>query len=211
MRIYANFIKTHFPKTKKGWFDYLFYSEIEARIVEAIIHLPVFFYTVYVGLHLAIALIYFSEPPGGYKASYVFSNSMSPSIKPGSVVILAPAERVKLGDIVSFKEIDPNTHNHTGRRIIHRIVEIEDFGGKVGIVTQGDNNPFPDPGFLDPQDIEGKLLFVIPFFGYISYVSTKWWGFLLFIVVPGFLIIRSEIINIGRMRRLSKLNKSQRV
>ena len=53
---------------------------------------------------------------------------------------------IKLGDVVIF--------NRMGVDIIHQVIEVLNYG----VITKGTNNIYKD-GYLDYEDIEGKLVF----------------------------------------------------
>lgn len=86
--------------------------------------------------------------------SYVYSDSMEPTIPEGSGYVLVPAGDVQPGDIVTF---------HSERRdqfVTHRVIAET----PEGFVTKGDNNPSTDQASgLDPvarSQIRGKVLTV---------------------------------------------------
>ena len=52
--------------------------------------------------------------------------------------------------------------------IVHRIVEIEIINGTAYYYTKGDANEDADTGYITDADIEGVVLFRVPFIGYTS-------------------------------------------
>ena len=105
---------------------------------------------------------------GVVKARVVLTGSMSPTINPGDVVLLAQPSRMvpKVGDVAAY----------TGRRFsgeavglfTHRII-----GGNAeeGFIFKGDGNPTPDTQRPKLNDISGVVFFVIPFIG--KFLSVK--------------------------------------
>ena len=85
----------------------------------------------------------------------VVSNSMEPVLHRGDLLIVAKSD-YQIGDIVIYNRPD------TQFTIVHRIIKETDGG----FVIKGDNNPVPDPGFVQENQILGKVQFAIPLLGY---------------------------------------------
>lgn len=123
-------------------------------------------YRIYVGLgygFLVVLMIFSILSFGGViKARVVLTESMTPLIKPGDVVVTTPVTRKEpvTGDIVTYiaKRFDGSPVG----TFTHRII-----GGdkEVGFIVKGDNNPSPDVQRPKYEDIAGVLLFTIPFIG----------------------------------------------
>ncbi len=149
----------------------------------------IFYYLIVVFIGLAALLLVFSTLPvtGNYKVMIVSSGSMRPDITMGSIVIVKPADNYKIGEVVTFQtgeDRDP---------ITHRINEIRVVGGEPQYITKGDANNAPDLGEISEEDIVGKVVFDIPFLGYIVNFIQKPIGFSLVVLVPAFVIIGDEI------------------
>ena len=72
---------------------------------------------------IAILLIVSVFPiPGNYKVLTVFSGSMEPKIKTGSIVTVRPANDYKVNEIITF--------NKEGNLVTHRIIDIEEVKEK---------------------------------------------------------------------------------
>ncbi len=126
-------------------------------LIVVVIALP---YAIIWGLKLGLG----SEVP----LAAVESRSMEPTLKPGDLIVVKgvkPGE-LKVGDIILFK--DPLGR---GRYIVHRIVGIVVNNGRVFYRTKGDNNPSPDPWKVSEDLVVGKVVWVIPYLGYISLAS----------------------------------------
>lgn len=123
-------------------------------------------YKVYVGLgygFLVVLMIFSVLSFGGViKARVVLTESMTPLIKPGDVVVTTPVSRKEpeIGEIVTYiaKRFDGSPVG----TFTHRII-----GGnkEEGFIVKGDNNPSPDVQRPKYEDIAGVLLFTIPFIG----------------------------------------------
>ena len=127
--------------------------------------------------------------PGNYKLMSVMSGSMTPAIKTGSIVVIKPSESYKIGDIITFAK-------GNGVSTTHRIVETEVIGGATFFTTQGDANSSPDPQKVKKQEILGKVLFSLPYFGYFVDFLKKPTGFLIAILLPALIIIIDELYKI---------------
>jgi signal peptidase len=118
----------------------------------------------YIGYVLSAVLITFSlvSTTGLVKARIVLTGSMSPTINPGDIVLLAkPTQLVpRVGSIVAY----------TARRFdgtpvgifTHRII-----GGDAtsGFIVKGDANPTPDVQHPRVADISGVQFFTVPLVG----------------------------------------------
>jgi len=95
----------------------------------------------------------------GGPASYVMvsGTSMEPSLSTGDLVVARRQAEYRVGDVVAYRV--PEGEVGEGQVVIHRII-----GGSAGLgyVLQGDNRDTPDLWRPHPDDIDGKLWFVIP-------------------------------------------------
>lgn len=130
---------------------------------------------------------------GNYKLLTVLSGSMEPAIHTGSVVVMAPAKDYKIGDVITFDDAGRNNIPTT-----HRINDIKIIGGSPVYITKGDANNTPDGREITQNEIDGKVLFSIPYLGYVFAFMKKPLGFALLIIIPALLIIGEEGKNIYR-------------
>jgi signal peptidase I len=143
---------------------------------------------------VAIFLILSAFPiKGGYKSFIVLSGSMEPKIKTGSVVIVKPDKEYQLGDVITFGE-----NTKTKKPTTHRIVEIIEEKDEKSYVTKGDANNAEDGSPVEEDEILGKVLFSVPYFGYAVSAAQKPIGFMLIIVIPAVIIIYDELLNIKK-------------
>lgn len=152
-------------------------------------------------LVLASSLIPFA---GSLKFLTVLSGSMEPAIKTGSIVAVKPADSYKIGDIVTFGEI-----NRTKTPVTHRIAEMKVENGQPVYITQGDANNGPDVRTITKKDIVGKVIFDIPYVGYAINAAKKPYGFLLLIIIPAVLVIFDEIKKIKKEIKKVKNDKAK--
>lgn len=99
--------------------------------------------------------------------SVIVTGSMEPVMYPGDVVLLRQIQReeqvreLSEGDVIQFQR--------DNIRITHRIIEIIDDGiGNLTFRTKGDNNSTKDSSLVQPNDIKGMLIKVVPKIGYPS-------------------------------------------
>jgi len=96
------------------------------------------------------------------QARVVLTDSMSPAIKPGDVVISVGAnlKSPKVGDVVTY--IGKKFDGTPVAPFTHRVI-----GGDLtsGLVVKGDNNESADVQRPVLNDLQGVVLFTIPFVG----------------------------------------------
>ena len=98
---------------------------------------------------------------GGYRVYDILTGSMSPTIKPGNLVVVKETlpNEVKKNDVITFKS--DITNNVT----THRAIDIVNSDGKTEFITKGDANNTQDPVSLDEKLLVGKVIFQIPYLG----------------------------------------------
>ena len=152
-----------------------------------------------------VVLVFFSvgaklSPDGiakmaNYKLMVVLSGSMSPVFEAGDVVIVAANKKpaYNKGDVITFK--DPED----GKRVItHRVVEVLKEGKQFSYRTKGDANNVADQKPVPASNIIGQQKWRIPYFGrLVEFAKTKQ-GLVWLIIVPGILIIVSELRSIAK-------------
>ncbi len=125
---------------------------------------------------------------GNYKVLVVQSGSMEPAIHTGSIVIVKPTDNYKIGDIITFGKI-----SRTQAPTTHRIHDMKLQEGNPVYITKGDANNAPDTKEVLPEDIAGKVLFSIPYAGYVISAAQKPIGFAMIIILPALFIVYDEI------------------
>jgi signal peptidase len=123
---------------------------------------------------LVVPFVVFAVPQtiGADHGFVVLSGSMEPAISPGDVVIVASGP-VAVGDVITYR---------TGNEVptTHRIVEEVDGAYR----TKGDANENVDAGLVDPSQVLGNVVVVIPLIGYVILWANTTVGFALLVVVP---------------------------
>jgi len=109
----------------------------------------------------SILVIWFSVGVFPIYPSVVVTGSMKPMIKPGDVILVSKSitlEDLKKGDVIQFKR--------DTILISHRIVSVIDKNGQISYRTKGDNNNTEDLQLVQPEDVRGKIIKVIPKIGW---------------------------------------------
>jgi signal peptidase len=151
----------------------------------------------------AIVLLVFFRPialGGDTRYDPVYTGSMEPVIPVGGLVVIKPVDpgTLRTGDIICFKFSEAIS-------ITHRIVKITN----EGFLTKGDANENLDQWTVENEEVVGKVLFVIPFLGYLgSFVRTPI-GLVLLIVLPAVVLILLEIRS--TLRKMEEINGLKRV
>ena len=143
-----------------------------------------------------------NEPPTilNHSIYIVRSNSMSPTFKTGTLLIIKRADSgtINVDDIITFRKKN-DTLSTT-----HRVVEIIDDNNTRQFVTRGDANNVDDPIPVSENDILGKVTFFIPLLGYVfGFIRTKQ-GIILVIVIPALIIMITQIIQLLRYKKENK-------
>lgn len=90
----------------------------------------------------------------------VDSGSMSPTLKLGALIIVKEAEPKEIlkDDIITYRGSGDSV-------VTHRVTKIEDEGSTF--ITKGDANKTADPIPLDSNRLIGKVMFSIPYIGFL--------------------------------------------
>ena len=161
----------------------------------------------YAIIFLIIVLLLFALFPikGNYQIKIVKSGSMEPDIKVGSIVIIKPSASYTVGDVVTFGK-DTKTDIPT----THRIVSSRAQEGVILFTTKGDANEDNDTNEIKQNDVHGKVLFDVPFFGYIIDLARKPIGFAVLIILPAIIVIYDEGVKIFKEVKKMQLKKKVR-
>ena len=126
---------------------------------------------------------------GSTQVLTVMSESMSPAIDMGDVVIMkaVDTDTIRVGDIITYA---PRTY---GIVITHRVIEINDAGA---FVTKGDAVKTVDVTPVKPEQVIGKHALTIPLLGYLLHYARQPIGFVIMIGIPALLLVLIELKSI---------------
>lgn len=112
--------------------------------------------TIFIVLFLGASMIL---PKFSYNLVTIKTASMEPTIKTGSVVITKKMSRYEEKDVITFLRFGKGL-------ITHRIVKNVEQDGENKFKTKGDNNKDPDMILVEQEQVLGKVIISMPFFGY---------------------------------------------
>ena len=115
----------------------------------------------------------------------ISSGSMEPTLPVGTIVFDAPADSLKVGDIITFQQegaAHPTTHTFVG------------FDKDGSLMTMGDANPTPDVHNtpLTMADVKGKVFTQFMIFVPSFWLSTKGLGVVLLLGAGVFFFITRD-------------------
>lgn len=119
----------------------------------------------------------------GFTPYAVLSGSMEPDYSVGSAVYVksVEAEDIEVGDVITF------TMSGSSTVVTHQVIEIDEDGL---FYTQGLANEALDGSPVTIDNVIGKVIFCIPYMGYISvYVTTPPWIYMIVAAVLIWIII----------------------
>ena len=116
---------------------------------------------------------------------------MQPAIGVGSIVIVQKSDSYNPNEVITFKN-SPNDKNPTTHRI-HFKEYPEGVGGSAEYLTAGDANEEFDRNKVKEEQIVGRVVFTLPFAGYLADFAKGPQGFILLVIVPATIIIYEEL------------------
>lgn len=141
----------------------------------------------------------------GYQLKTVLSGSMEPGIQTGSIIAVKLAgdtENFEKGDVITFRKDETTL-------VTHRITDVAKSGDQVLYRTKGDNNKTEDMDPVLSQNVVAKYTGItVPYLGYFMDFAKSKNGSLLFLVLPGVLLLGYSAISIWKA--LSQLDTNQK-
>ncbi len=121
--------------------------------------------------HMNAEVTYYqwSEKNLDYDRNYIDSWPVSNGFAVGDMPVIKGQEKYEVGDVIVYSV------EGIGAPIIHRIIKINDDGTYQ---TKGDNNSgqLPYESSVKPEQIKGKVIFIIPKIGYFKVLLNRWTG-----------------------------------
>ena len=133
----------------------------------------------------------------GGAALNVLTGSMTPTIPPGSVVLVSPADpaTIKPGDVITY-QMAPGVAEY----VTHRVVRVQTDTNPMSFITKGDANPGED----DPVPagaVRGVVRFHMPYVGTASELIRTRAGLLILALIPALMVLVAFGKRIGREMR----------
>ncbi len=112
---------------------------------------------------VAVLIIWFGVGLFPVQPVLVGSGSMRPSLDVGDVAIIAKTSpsRIQPGDVIQFRSVEQPA-------VLHRVIDIEETGGKRYFVTKGDANENPDSEPVLADNVVGVHVYTVRDVGWIS-------------------------------------------
>ncbi len=123
----------------------------------------------------------------GYESLVVLSGSMEPTIHVGSLAVVAPAKPADLvvGDVITYR-----AHERPDQLVTHRLVGVDhDAEGRLRYATKGDANNTIDQVTVDQNAVLGRVMFSVPFAGYVVDFARRPEGKIVLIGLPALLLL----------------------
>jgi signal peptidase len=102
----------------------------------------------------------------GYSPCIMYGGSMGSTAPMGSVAFIetVSADSLQVGDVIVFR---PPSSGEARQPVMHRIISVEEVDGQRVFRTKGDANESADPWELRLTEEGGRLVFVVPYAGYL--------------------------------------------
>lgn len=128
---------------------------------------------------------------GGYQMYIVLGGSMSPTFEAGSLAFVEPtdARNIVEGDIITYVSKGDSFTTH-------RVMEVNHFGDELAFTTRGDANLVNDSSLVYPENLVGRVVYAMPYAGFLMDFGQTPAGLLSLIIAPGLFIIAFEVRNI---------------
>lgn len=128
---------------------------------------------------------------GSIRSMVVLSGSMEPALPVGSIVYIQKRLGYGVNDIITYQTDE-------GTNVTHRITDFDFTEQGTVYKTKGDANKSADSEVILSNQVNGKVIFVIPHLGKIINFLNSPKGFFVFIVAPSVFFIGLELWNIKK-------------
>jgi signal peptidase len=143
----------------------------------------------------------------GFQRYVIVGGSMSGTFEVGAVAFdrPVPVADLRVGDIITYQ---PPPDSGVPNLVSHRIISIRHIGGQTVYHTKGDANPDPDPWrFRLDEPTQPRVVFTVPYAGYLFMGLTHRWLRVALIGVPAGLVALSSL---GELAGLSRKKLSRK-
>ena len=145
----------------------------------------------------------------GYSLLSVQSDSMSPALEAGDIILTRPVDpnALKEGDIVTFFSPDPA---RSGEKVTHRIHHFIQIEGGSAFISKGDASSSLDLYPVPVDQVVGICIARFPKLGYFFQFLRSPLGYLLLVVLPLFLLLCLQLIRLFQLLFQSHLQEVER-
>ena len=140
----------------------------------------------------------------------VCSQSMAPNINEGDMLFVQGRDSsyISIGDVIVFQA---DWYDAPAEPVVHRVVDIVNFGGELRFYTLGDNNEgIWDDNYRTEDEIYGVVIGGIPYIGWVKLFFDRTGLLIPLIVLIVFLLIISMIWDYTKEREEQKKNEKDK-
>ena len=158
-------------------------------LIKLLLNLSAYIFYALIILTAFLTITSYMTMSGGLRSLLIRSGSMEPTIMTGDVILIKVMETYGEKDVVTFKE--------QGERIVtHRILKETEKEGSVEFITKGDANRSIDNDIVKPENIIGKVMFIVPKLGLLATCVRTPLGLMIIIIIPAILIVMDRVMKI---------------
>ena len=158
-------------------------------LIKLLLNLSAYIFYALIILTAFITITSYMTMSGGLRSLLIRSGSIEQTIMTGDVILIKVMETYGEKDVVTFKE--------QGERIVtHRILKETEKEGSVEFITKGDANRSIDNDIVKPENIMGKVIFVVPKLGFLATFVRTPLGLMMIIIIPAILIVLDRVIKL---------------
>lgn len=142
---------------------------------------------------------------GGGTPYSILTGSMEPTLRPGDLVVVRPADidRIGIGSVITYQLESGQPSTAT-----HRVVAIGWQAGERVVRTQGDANNVPDRHWVRAAQIRGELWYRVPWLGHLHSAMSFSQRTLLVNVAAGGLLAYAAVMFTGAWRERRRSHAS---
>lgn len=140
-----------------------------------------------------VVLVAILSRTGSIGLRVIQSGSMTPQLPVGSLIVtkrVLPGE-IKPGDVISFAAGSDAT-------VSHRVTQVKKSGTEVSFQTKGDHNQQVDSMLVPAKNLLGKMIFHLPFVGYLLNFLHHPASLIVIICALVFFWILIKMVKLGR-------------
>lgn len=143
----------------------------------------------------------------------VLTSSMEPTLPPGTLVIVKPAEPsdIRVGEVMTY-QLESGKAVYATHRVTAKSTS---SNGEVTFTTKGDNNDVEDPGAVREVQILGEVWYSVPWIGYINNMVGGSRGWLVptiaigLFLYAGYMLASGVVSSVRKRRSVARPNTAE--
>jgi signal peptidase I len=134
----------------------------------------------------------------GYKPYIVLSDSMQDTFSVGDLEVskIVDPATLEVGDIITFKSIDPYNYDSV---ITHKIREITTYNGQPAFITYGTTTDSDDAYPVPFDNVIGEYQFKLPKMGYFFEFLRTVKGYIAIVFIPFMILIIAQCLDFFKL------------